>query len=65
MKNEKIYYSKIRNWKKGETIPTSCGYLDLPDVDFPSREIKENEEGFNIEFYFSGHWIKGMNIDFE
>ena len=63
--DEQIYFSKIRDWEEGEKLPSSNGYLELPNKEYPLRDIEEDNDGFNVEFYFSGRWIKGMNIDFE
>ncbi len=58
---------RIRLYDKGERLPTSEGYMELPDINYRTRWDHEDEDnnGWSIEFYFNNRWIKGYSIDFE
>lgn len=62
-------YQKIRDYNKNELIPTSEGNIKLPNQLYPTRYLNddgdEDKQGFNIEFYYKGRWIRSCSIDFE
>lgn len=70
-KNWDTSVQRIRHWGISQRLPTSEGYLKLPNIDYPTRwhdnddGFYDDDDGWSIEFFFENRWIKGCNIDFE